>query len=345
LTFVLRALARHETVSTPEMHAAFGVVMRGEATPVQAAALLMGLRARGESADELAGAARALRDAMVVLPADRPDELVDTCGTGGGAVSTFNISTAAAFVAAAAGVRVAKHGNRSFTSRCGSADVIEALGVPLDVPVEVLAEVLDRAGIVFMFAPAMHPAMRHLAPIRRELGVPTIMNAVGPLANPAAARRQVIGVGDPARLELVAAAVRTLGTAHTLVVHGAPGLDEISPLGPTAVIEICGDAAAAATEVRRWSIDPADHGLAGGAASELAAGDPAENAVLITRVLRGDAPPAARAAVALNAGAAIYVAGRAATYSEAVTIACATLDAGRGFDALRQMLAVYASLV
>jgi anthranilate phosphoribosyltransferase len=251
-------------------------------------------------------------------------------------VSTFNISTAAAFVAAAAGVRVAKHGNRSFTSRCGSADVIEALGVPLDVPVAVMADVLDRAGIVFMFAPLMHPAMRHLAPIRRELAVPTIMNAVGPLANPASVRRQVIGVGDPARLEVMAAAVRTLGATHTLVVHGDPGLDEISPLGPTTVIEICGD------EMRRWSIDPAHHGLAGGSPASLAAGDPTENAALITRVLAGDAPLAARAAVALNAAAAIYVAGRAATYAEAVTIAVDTLDSGRGLTTLHRMLAAYA---
>jgi anthranilate phosphoribosyltransferase len=230
---------------------------------------------------------------------------------------------------------VAKHGNRSFTSRCGSADVLEALGVPLDVSVDVMAEVLDRAGVVFMFAPAMHPAMRHLAPVRRELAVPTIMNAIGPLANPAAVGRQVIGVGDPARLELMADAARALGAVHTLVVHGEPGLDEISPLGVTSVIEICGD------ERRRWSIDPVEYGLGGGAASDLAAGDPAENAAMITRVLSGDAPPAARAAVALNAGAAIYVAGRAATYAAAVAIASTTLDAGRGLDALSKMLAAY----
>lgn len=336
LTLVLRALARHEPVSVDAMHAAFDVVMRGEAAPVQSAALLMGLRARGETADELAGAARALRDAMITLPADRPEELVDTCGTGGGTVSTFNISTAAAFVAAAAGVRVAKHGNRSFTSRCGSADVIEALGVPLDVPVEVMADVLDRAGIVFMYAPAMHPAMRHLAPVRRELAVPTIMNAVGPLANPAAARRQVIGVGDRARLELMASAARTLGALHALVVHGEPGLDEISPLGVTSVIEICGD------EEQRWSIDPAEYDLAGGTAADLVAGSPSENAMLIVRVLQGgQTSPGARAAVALNAAAAIYVAGRAPTYGEAVRIARGTLDDGGGFEALSRMLRAY----
>jgi anthranilate phosphoribosyltransferase len=323
------------------MHDAFGIVMRGEATPVEAAALLMGLRARGETAQEMAGAARALRDAMVMLPASNPEELVDTCGTGGGRVTTFNISTAAAFVAAAAGVRVAKHGNRSFTSRCGSADVIEALGVPLDAPVEVLTAVLAETGIVFMFAPAMHPAMRHLAPVRRELGIPTIMNAVGPLANPATVRRQVIGVGDAARLELLAEAARTLGALHTIVVHGEPGLDEISPLGRTAVIEICG-----AHEVRRWTIDPSDYGLAGGTPAELMAGDPAKNATMIKRVLRGGtdadaAPPAARAAVALNAAAAIYVADRTATYADAVMLATQTLDAGGGLDMLERMLAAY----
>jgi anthranilate phosphoribosyltransferase len=317
------------------MHAAFGVVMRGEATPVEAAALLMGLRARGESAEEMAGAARALRDAMVVLPAARPEELVDTCGTGGGTVPTFNISTAAAFVAAAAGVRIAKHGNRSFTSRCGSADVIEALGIPLDVPIDVLASALDQAGIVFMFAPAMHPAMRHLAPVRRELGVPTIMNAIGPLANPAAVRRQVVGVGDAARLERIAEAVRTLGALHTMVVHGDPGLDEISPLGRTAVIEICGDA------VQRWTVDPADYGLDGGTAVELQAGDPRENAAMILRVLHGQAPRAARSAVALNAAAAIYVGGRAPTFAEAVAVATTTLDAGSGAATLDRMREAY----
>ena len=310
--------------------------MRGESTPAQTAGLLMALRVRGETPEELAGAVHALRDAMISLPYPDPHSLVDTCGTGGGTVTTFNISTAAAFVAAAAGVRVAKHGNRSYTSRCGSADVLEALGVPLEVSVETMSSVLAKAGIVFMFAPRMHPAMRHVGPVRRELGVPTIMNLVGPLANPACATRQVIGVGDPERVSLVADAARLLGFTRALVVHGAPGLDEISPLGVTRVLELHDGA------VREWDIIPADHGLTG-PASHLACGDPQDNAAIIREVLSGRGPAGARAAVALNAAAAIYVAGLADTYAECVTRATTTLDAGAGLAALDRMLAAYSA--
>jgi anthranilate phosphoribosyltransferase len=321
------------------VEAAFDVVMRGEATSAQTGALLLGLRARGESADEVAGAALALRSAMVVVPVARPSELVDTCGTGGGTLTTFNISTAAAFVAAAAGARVAKHGNRSFTSRCGSADVLEALGVPLEVTVTALARVLEDAGIVFMYAPVMHPAMRHVAPVRRELGVPTIMNLIGPLANPAGAQRQVIGVGDPARLDRIAGAASALGMVHALVVHGAPGLDEVSPLGVTTVIEVRPGA------ISRWEIDPAAHGLSGGSAADLVAGDPVENARIIQTVLGGarggSSRGAARAAVALNAAAAIYVAGIVPTYAAAVSRAIGALDDGAGLVVLDRMLAAY----
>jgi anthranilate phosphoribosyltransferase len=331
----LRALAQGRSLSVSEVRAAFGEIMCGDATPAMTAGLLMGLRVRGETPDELAGAVHALRDAMISLPSDDPSTLVDTCGTGGGTFTTFNISTAAAFVAAAAGVRVAKHGNRSYTSRCGSADVLEALGVPLEVPIETMASVLARSGIVFMFAPRMHPAMRHVGPVRRELGVPTIMNLVGPLANPARAIRQVIGVGDPDRLMLVAQAARTLGFSRAMVVHGEPGLDEISPLGPTAVCEVRADS------VTRWTINPNDYGLSGGDAAHLACGDPAENARIIREVLGARGPRGARSAVALNAAAAIYVAGIAESYADAVTRATATLDSGAGLTALDQMVAAY----
>src|SRR6266704_2591437 len=196
----IHKLAFHEPLPAADAEAAFTVVMKGEATAVQVAALLSSLRATGESPEVVAGVVRAMRSAMVSLSAEDPDELVDTCGTGGGAVSTFNISTAAAIVAAGAGGRIAKHGNRSFTSRCGSADVLEALGVPIEVTVPVMERALRDAGIVFMFAPLMHPAMRHVGPVRRELGVQTVMNMVGPLANPAHAGRQVVGVSDERRL-------------------------------------------------------------------------------------------------------------------------------------------------
>src|SRR5215204_3429859 len=260
---------------------AFGTVMRGEGTAAQIAALLIGLRVKGETADEVTGAARAMRGAMVKLPVTSSDDLVDTCGTGGGAVPTFNISTAAALLAAGLGVRIAKHGNRSFTTQCGSADVLEQLGITLEAPVEIATRALDEAGIAFMFAPAMHPAMRHVGPVRRELGIPTVMNIVGPLANPAGAARQVVGVAERGRMPLLAGALAALGAAHALVVHGALGMDEISPLGSTHVVEIRDGS------VTEWTIDPADYGFAAFAPGDLAGGSPADNARTIVDVLQG----------------------------------------------------------
>src|SRR3954463_14141962 len=263
----IHKLAFREPLTAEDAEEAFNIVMQGQASAVQLAALLSALRAAGESPDVVAGVVRALRSAMISLSADDPEDLVDTCGTGGGAVSTFNISPAAAIVAAGAGVRIAKHGNRSFTSRCGSADVLEALGVSIDVPLTVMEHALRDAGIVFMFAPLMHPAMRHVGPVRRELGIPTVMNIVGPLANPAFAGRQVVGVADERRMPLIAGALRELGTMHALVVHGAPGLDEVSPIGPTRVIEIRDGS------LREWTIEPERYGF-----DTPPAGDPAGGA-------------------------------------------------------------------
>jgi len=312
--------------------------MSGEATVAQIASLLVGLRVKGETADEVAGAAAALRAAMVHLTADRPEELVDTCGTGGGAVGTFNISTAAALLAAGAGVRVAKHGNRSFTSQCGSADVLEALGVRVEVPVAVMERALREAGIVFMFAPLMHPAMRHVGPVRRELGIPTVMNIVGPLANPAGAGRQVVGVADARRVPLIAGALKALGTTHALVVHGEPGMDEISPLGPTQVVEIRGGS------TTEWTIDPARFGMLDGRPEELAGGTPSANAAAVRAALSGNAPPTARSAVLLNAAAAVFVSANGATsFGEAVEIARAALDEGAGLAALERLRRAYSS--
>lgn len=329
----LRALASHETLTAEQSRRAFDVVMSGEATSAQVAALLMALRVKGETADEVAGAAHALRDSMVRLPCERPDELVDTCGTGGGTVQTFNISTAAALVAAGAGARVAKHGNRSFTSKSGSADVLEALGVAIDTPVDAMARVLADAGIVFMYAPLMHPAMRHVGPVRRELALPTVMNIVGPLANPALAGRQVVGVSERRRLPLMAGALASLGTVHALVVFGEPGMDEISPLGPTHVIEIRDGLE------REWSIDPRDHGYDGVSAAELAGAMPADNARVIEAVLRGEGARGARGAVVLNAGAALYVGGLAASYGDGVKLAETAIDSGAGLATLERLRA------
>ena len=337
LQHAIRRLAAGASLTADESRSAFDAVMSGEATVAQIASLLVGLRVKGETPDEVAGAAAALRGAMVHLSADRPEDLVDTCGTGGGAIGTFNISTAAALLAAGAGVRVAKHGNRSFTSQCGSADVLEALGVSIEVSVPVMERALRQAGIVFMFAPLMHPAMRHVGPVRRELGIPTVMNIVGPLANPAGAGRQVVGVADARRVPLIAGALQTLGTTHALVVHGEPGMDEVSPLGPTQVIEIRDG------RISEWTIDPASFGMGVGRAEELAGGPPAANAAAVHAVLTGDAPPTARAAVLLNAAAAVFVSTRGTrSFGDAVDLVRAALDAGDGAAALERLRLAFA---
>ncbi|HYW32660.1 MAG TPA: anthranilate phosphoribosyltransferase [Gemmatimonas sp.] len=331
LAIAIRRLAARESLDGTTITDAFGSIMRGEGTPAQVAGLLMGLRVKGETASEVAGVVEALRRAMVVLPARAPDELVDTCGTGGGTLTTFNISTASALLAAGMGVRIAKHGNRSFTSRSGSADVLEALGVVIDTTPAAMAATLEDAGIVFMFAPLMHPALRHIGPIRRELAVPTVMNIVGPLANPARAGRQVVGVAEPARLQLLADALAKLGTRHAMIVHGEPGLDEVSPLGATAVVEV------REGRLHEWIIDPTVAGIGGISADHLAGGDPQDNAILIQDVLNGGGPPGARAAVILNAAAAVYVSGATGTYGDAVSRARSALANGAGASALLKL--------
>jgi len=335
LQAAVRRLAFGESLSATESADAFGLIMSGEASVAQVAALLMALRVKGETADEVAGAAQAMRAAMVPIEAEDREALVDTCGTGGGSVTTFNISTAAALLAAGAGVRIAKHGNRSFTSRSGSADVLEALGVPLDATPGVMGDVLRRAGVVFMFAPTLHPAMRHVGPVRRELGIPTVMNIVGPLANPAGAGRQVVGVADRHRMPLLAGALAALGTAHALVVHGEPGMDEVSPLGPTHVAEVRYGV------VKEWVIDPGQLGFNGIAPEDLAGGDPSTNARIIERVLSGESPPGAEGAVLLNAAAAIYVSGLDSTMEEALARAKEALESGAGRRALERLRQAY----
>ena len=328
---------RPEPLSARDAEAAFSVVMEGRATPVQIAALLVALRTRRESPTEVAGGVRALRRAMIPVAAADPESLVDTCGTGGGAVTTFNISTAAAFVAAGAGVRVAKHGNRSFSSRCGSADILEALGVVIELTPAGMADVLERAGIVFMFAPLLHPAMRHVAPVRRELRMPTIMNLLGPLTNPAGARRQLVGVADPALMQLIAESLRELGHLRALIVHGEPGLDELSPVGVTRVIELR-DGALTTTNVDLRDLLPGqslhlDH---------LAGGDPADNARVVLDILRGTASDGARAAVVINAAAAIYLADIADSIEAGIATATHAIDSGaalRAFERLRDAAA------
>lgn len=331
LKHAIGRLTHGHHLSGSESLEAFGVVVRGEATSAQIAALLVGLRVKGETPEEVAGAADALREVMVRLPVTNGRRLVDTCGTGGGLIGTVNISTPAAFVVAGAGVGVAKHGNRSFTSRCGSADLLEAMGIDIGLRPERAAVVLEEAGFVFLFAPTYHPAMRHVGPTRKELGVPTVMNLLGPLLNPAGVRRQVVGVADRERAPLVAGALGRLGAEHALVVHAEVGMDEVSPRGTTFVWEVRGG------RIDTWTIEPSIYGLGHDDLEALQGGEPAQNAERVERLLRGERDPAARAAVLLNAGAAIFVSGEAGDYSEAVDRARAALESGAALRALERL--------
>jgi anthranilate phosphoribosyltransferase len=332
----LLCLAAGDSLSESEAEAVLTEIMAGEAPPASVGGLLLAMRTRGETPAEIAGAVRALRATMLVVPCLKRDQLVDTCGTGGGTVRTLNLSTAAAFVASGAGVSVAKHGNRSFTSKSGSADVLEALGISLDLSAEQSADLLDAVGLAFLFAPTYHPAMRHVASIRRELGVATLMNLIGPLANPAGAVRQVVGVADRMRAPTIAAALARLATPHALVVHADIGMDEISPVGATSVWEVRGNI------VREWTLEPAAFGLAAPTLVGMEGGEPAENAAKIEGLLRdpASAPPALRAAVLLNAAAAVFVSGAEHDWESAVAAATSALHDGAAaarLDMLRRL--------
>jgi anthranilate phosphoribosyltransferase len=333
LQFALKQLAQGFSLTRAEAAAAFEVLMSGGANLVQAAALLMGLRVKGETRDELAGAAQALRGAMLRVGARNRGALVDTCGTGGGRVGTVNISTAAMFIAAGAGVPVAKHGNRSYTSRCGSADVLEALGVTVGLDPAQAEAVLDSIGLVFMFAPAHHPAMRHLGQVRKQLGLPTIMNLVGPLANPAGVTRQVVGVADPSRGPLLAEALLDLGAVHAVVLHAAVGMDEISPAGCTYIWEV------AEGRTHSWELDPRHWGLDCQELDHLAGGEPAENAEIIERLLAGQGDRGLQCAALLNGAAALYVSGNGWSFAESVERCRTALSSGAAAAALERLRA------
>ena len=306
------------TLSMDDARGAMGAVMDGEATPAQLAALLMGLRMRGETVDELAGFAAAMRERVVRVEA--PDGAIDVVGTGGDGSGTFNISTTAALVAAAAGVPVAKHGNRAITSRAGSADVLDALGIRIDHDAASAGAALRRLGFAFMFAPNFHPAMRHAGPTRREIGVRTAFNLLGPLTNPAGTRRQLLGVGDPAAASRMADVVLRLGTDRTFVIHG-DGVDELPLDGSGVMYVIAGDA------VERHTIDAAALGFKRAPTARLSGGSPAENARMTEAVLRGE-PGIRRDVVLLNAGAALLVAGVVDAMEEGIERAALTIDAG-----------------
>jgi anthranilate phosphoribosyltransferase len=306
-------------------------IMDGEATPGQIGAFLVALRIKGETADEIAGCAEAMREHVLVVRPARTD-LVDTAGTGGDGARTFNISTAAALVAAAAGAGVAKHGNRAVSSSSGSADVLEALGFNLELPPETIARSIDELGFGFLFAPTHHPAMRHAAPVRRELATRTVFNVLGPLTNPAGARAQVVGVYAPELVPTIADVLARLGAERAFVVHGAAGVDELSPAGPNLVCEV------ADGQVRRREIDPLDLGIDRCAPDELGGGDPADNAETIRRIFSG-AEGGKRDAVLLNAAGAIAAGGLARDLGEGVGLAREAIDSGAAGERLEALIA------
>jgi anthranilate phosphoribosyltransferase len=326
---VLEQLRRHEDLTTEQAAGVMGTIMDGNALPSQIAAVLMALALKGERPAELVGFARAMRERAIPL-VPPVDGVFDTCGTGGDGAHTFNVSTAAALVLAGAGVRVAKHGNRAVSSRCGSADVLEALGVRLEAAPERVGEAL-AAGLAFFFAPIWHPSMRHAGPTRRELGVRTAFNLLGPLTNPAGARRQIVGVSRPEHTALIARTLGELGAERAWVVHGAGGLDELSTLGHTKVSEVRDGT------VNTFYVHPFDVGLPLASLADLAGGSAAENAALVERVLAGEPGPR-RDVVLLNAGAGLLVAGRAGSLREGMALAGDSIDSGkaqRALDALR----------
>ena len=326
---IARAIAG-ASANEDEMHALMQRLMDGEATPAQIASWLTALRMKGETVDELVGAARAMRARMVHVPVTLP--VVDTCGTGGDGLATFNISTAAALVAAGAGAVVAKHGNRAVSGHVGGADVLEALGVRIDLSAEGVARCLARAGVGFCFAPRFHAAMRFAAGPRREIGIRTILNLLGPLANPAGAEIQLVGVFAPVWTEPMAAALGRLGVRRALVVHGAEGLDEVSATGPTRVSEVAGGA------VHTYYLRPEDFGLSAAAGEPPRVTDAAASAAIIRAVLGGEPGPA-RDVVLVNAAAVLVVAGIAADWRDGLARAAAAVDCAGAAGALARLVA------
>jgi anthranilate phosphoribosyltransferase len=335
LTKALDALASRHDLTAEDTEAVLAEVMAGNASEVETAGVLIALRTKGETVAELVGLAQAMRSFAKPVRAGR-DDLIDTAGTGGGR-PTFNVSTTAALIAAGAGCAVAKHGNRSATGLSGSADVLEALGVRIDLAPEAVARCIEEVGFGFMFAPAHHGATRFVVPVRKELAVRTIFNFLGPLTNPAGARRQLIGVSDPAYLETIAGALARLGAAKALVVSSADGLDEMSTSGTTRVVEVDGG------ELSSYEVAPEDVGLARADGAALAGGHPEDNARTARAILAGEPGPKRDIAV-LNAGAAIYVSGRVAGLPDGVRAAEEAIDSGRAAQTLDRLVELTGTL-
>jgi len=343
ITEALRALVERRNLTRIEAAAAMEAIMSGTSTNAQIAAFLTALRMKGETVEELIGFAQVMR-AKAVRIRTRPDDvagltgtdrdmLIDTCGTGGDAAGTFNVSTATAFVVAGAGLRVAKHGNRSVSSLCGSADVVETLGVNLDLPPHKVARCVEEVGIGFLYAPLLHTAMKHVMAARREMGVRTVFNMLGPLTNPAGANAQVIGVYSPTLTEPLACVLAELGTHRAFVVHGADGLDEISNTGESRVSEVRGGG------VRTMTVRPEDFGLTRASIADLRGGDREQNAEIIRTILAGEPGPK-RDIVLMNASAALVAGGRARDLKEGVELAARSLDGGAANERLERLVAL-----
>lgn len=328
----LRKVAAGESLTEGEAERALETIMEGTVPPAATAALLTAMRLRGESVAEIVGFARAMR--RFAEKVEAPEDVVDTCGTGGDAKGTINVSTAAAFVARGAGATVAKHGNRAATSRAGSADVLEALGAEIELGPEAVSKCIAAAGVGFMFARTHHPAMKFVAPVRAELPFRTIFNLLGPLTNPAGARRQLIGVFDGAYVWPVAASLAELGAEKALVVHGTDGMDEVTVTAPTLVAEVRDGG------IKEYEVSPEDFGLTRHTPDGLLGGDAHLNARILRDVLSGAERGAARDVILLNAGAAVYVAGRAESIEEGVVLAGKSLDSGAAAEALEDFVRV-----
>jgi anthranilate phosphoribosyltransferase len=329
LRVALEAAARREAVSPAVLEAAFGEIMDGKASPVAIAALLVALRTKGETVDEIVAAARALRARAETAPGVDP-RAIDTCGTGGDGAGTFNVSTAAAFVVAGAGVPVAKHGNRAASSRAGSFDVLEALGVRADLPIARAAEILREVGVAFFYARRAHPAMRHVAPVREELGIRTLMNCIGPLCNPTGVRRQLVGVYAAGLVEPLAEALAALGAEAALVVHGEDGLDEITTTAPTRAARVQGG------RIEPLHLDAAALGVPRAQPADLVGGDAADNAAIV-RVVLGGAPGPALDVVLVNAAAALWVADAAGDWAEGLALARRSVASGAAMAKLEAL--------
>jgi anthranilate phosphoribosyltransferase len=328
---LLAKVAAGQSLSRDEAEEAFNIMMSGEATPSQIGGFLMALRVRGETVEEITGAVATMR--AKATPVDAPADAIDVVGTGGDAAGTYNISTSAAFVVAGAGVPVAKHGNRALSSKSGSADVLKALGVNVELAPDLVARCIREAGIGFMFAPAHHAAMKHVGPSRVELGTRTVFNLLGPLSNPAGVKRLMVGMFSPAWLEPAASVLRELGTEAAWMVHGAGGVDEITVAGPTQVVELKDG------QIRRFEISPGDVGLPEAPLEEVRGGDAEVNAKALRDLLSG-ARGAYRDTVLMNAGAALVVAGKVKDIGEGVEMATASIDSGKAMKQLDMLVAL-----